>query len=215
MPQPSNRDTPRLGISACAHTASPDKGTPAKLANSSPNLASQFSEVRAGGRWLSARAPGKAGPKLKGKVKGSLSEYGSEPQQSPVTMRSPGSRGFGSRQTIAATSSRTGHCTCQPKGCRRESYLRSQTLLGAPSRASLLAMVGASPARAPIHPLSEARCVDRQPQSLRNSTWFRIVATVAVARRCKRRRSCSPTENRCCGARIIPACSRPAPTHCV
>jgi hypothetical protein len=38
---------------------------------------------------------------------------------------------------------------------------------------------------------------------------------VALARRRKIRRNCSPTENRCCGARIMPACSRPALIHCV
>ena len=52
-----------------------------------------------------------------------------------------------------------------------------------------------------------------QLQLPRNSTWFRIFAAVVVARRSRMRRNCSPTENRCCGARIMPACSRPAPTH--
>ena len=58
-------------------------------------------------------------------------------------------------------------------------------------------------------------CALGQPQLPRNSTWFRILTVVVVARMHKMRRNCSPTENRCCGARIIPACSRPAPTHCV
>lgn len=33
----------------------------------------------------------------------------------------------------------------------------------------------------------------RQPQLLRNPAWFRILAAVTVARRCKIRRNCSPT----------------------
>src|SRR6266699_1460543 len=40
-----------------------------------------------------------------------------------------------------------------------------------------------------------------------------LAVVVVVARRRKLRRNCSPTENRCCGATIIPACSRSAPTH--
>lgn len=56
---------------------------------------------------------------------------------------------------------------------------------------------------------------DGQIQLLRNSTWFRIFAAVVAARKSRMRRNCSRTENRCCGARIMPACSRPAPTHCV
>lgn len=58
-------------------------------------------------------------------------------------------------------------------------------------------------------------CEHGQPQLLRNSIWFRIVDMVALARRRKIRRNCSPTENRCCGARIMPARSRPALIHCV
>jgi hypothetical protein len=53
----------------------------------------------------------------------------------------------------------------------------------------------------------------RQAQLARNSTRFRILTVVAVERRRKMRRNCSPTENRCCGAKIIPACSRPAIVH--
>ena len=48
-----------------------------------------------------------------------------------------------------------------------------------------------------------------------SSTWFRIFDVFVVARKSRMRRNCSPTENRCCGARIVPACSRPAPTHWV
>ena len=49
----------------------------------------------------------------------------------------------------------------------------------------------------------------------RGMRWFRMLKLVVTARRRKMRRNCSPTENRCCGARIMPACSRPALIHCV
>src|SRR5690349_16889670 len=52
-----------------------------------------------------------------------------------------------------------------------------------------------------------------QPKLPRNSTRFNILTLVVVARSRKMRRNCSPTEDRCCGARIIPACARPATTH--
>jgi len=56
---------------------------------------------------------------------------------------------------------------------------------------------------------------DPQPQLLRNSAWFRILSAVMLARRRKSRRNCSPTEYRCCRARIIPACSRSASANLV
>ena len=37
--------------------------------------------------------------------------------------------------------------------------------------------------------------------------WFLILSTLLLDRRRKMRRNCSPTEYRCCGARIIPASS--------